>query len=253
MSRLQCRGSIAGAAVVVALLSSRPADAQVGVDPGPPREPGGLLNALVTGVHYDVVNQALAERRLQNLQAKLRRDAERGDMAAVDCDVCRIDNVKYRIAIDEWLIRWNSRQYPDFYPIRTDAVSRAAIAQATHPTPAPYPRQFVPTPRPMAAASTISITIVNAEPAGPASPSPSMASPIRPPPARAGPGRGPRLDTSPTTVADRSASAGIGSRRVSTSSDRPPRAGRYTSLRACPESMINICKNNSVCISMSRR
>ena len=42
MSRLQCRGSIAGAAVVVALLSSRPADAQVGVDPGPPRERGGF-------------------------------------------------------------------------------------------------------------------------------------------------------------------------------------------------------------------
>ena len=146
MSRLQCRGSIAGAAVVVALLSSRPADAQVGVDPGPPREPGGLLNDLVTGVEYDIVNQALAEQRLQNLQAKLRRDAERGDMAAVDCDVRRIDNVKYRIAIDEWLIRWNSRQYPGFYPIRTDAVSCAAIAQATHPTPISLPPAACPDP-----------------------------------------------------------------------------------------------------------
>ncbi len=167
MSRLQCRASIAGAAVVVALLWSRPAGAQVGVDPGPPREPGCLLNALVTGVQYDIVNQALAERRLQNLEAKLRRDAERGDIAAEDCDVRRIDNVRYRIAIDEWLIRWNSRQYPCFYPIRTDAVSCAAIAQATHPTPAPYPPQSVPTPGPMAAASTISITIINAEPSGP--------------------------------------------------------------------------------------
>ena len=124
------------------------------------------MNDLITGVEYDIVNQALAEQRLQNLQAKLRRDAERGDMAAVDRDVRRIDNVKYRIAIDEWLIRWNSRQYPCFYPIRTDAVSCAAIAQATHPTPAPYPRQSVPTPGPMAAAPTIPITIVNAEPAG---------------------------------------------------------------------------------------
>ena len=51
MSRLQCRGSIARAAVVVALLSSRPADAQLGVDPGPPREHGGLLNTFITGVH----------------------------------------------------------------------------------------------------------------------------------------------------------------------------------------------------------
>ena len=64
---------------MVALLSSRPADAQVGVDPGPPREPGGLLNSLITGVQYDIVNQALAEHHLQYLQAKLRRDAERGD------------------------------------------------------------------------------------------------------------------------------------------------------------------------------
>ncbi len=166
MFRLQWRGSIVGAAVVVALFLSRPAAAQVGVDPGPPRERGGFLHAVVTGVEYDVVNQALAERRLQCLQAKLRRDAERGDIAAVDCDVRRIDNVKYRIVIDEWLIRWNSREYPCFYPIRTDAVSAAAIAQATHPTPSPYPPQYVPTPGPMAAAPTILITIVNAETAG---------------------------------------------------------------------------------------
>jgi hypothetical protein len=166
MSRLQCRGSIAGAAVLVALLSSRPAEAQVGVDPGPPREHCGLLNALITGAEYDILNQALAEHRLQKLQAKLKRDAERGDMDSVDCDVRRIDNVKYRIVMDEWLIRWNLRQYPDFYPIRTDPVSHAAIAQATHPTPSPYPPQYVPTPVPMVAASTISITIANAESAG---------------------------------------------------------------------------------------
>ncbi len=166
MSRLQCRRSIAGAAVVVALLWSRPADAQIGVDPGPPREPGGLCNNLITGAEYDIVNVALAEHRLQKLQAKLRSDAERGDMAAVDCDVRQIDNVMYRIAIHEWLIRWNSRHYPDFYPIRTDAVSWAAIAQATHPTPAPYPPQYVPTPGPMATAPTITFTIVNAEKAG---------------------------------------------------------------------------------------
>jgi hypothetical protein len=167
MSRLQCRGSIAGAAVVIALLSSRAAEAQVGVDPGPPREHGGLVNDLVSGVKYDIVNKELAEHRLQKLQAKLRRDAERGDMAAVDHDARRIDNVKYRITIDEWLIRWNSRQYPDFYPLRTDPVSWVAIAQATHPTPAPFPPQYNPPLGPMFPAATISITIVNAEPAGP--------------------------------------------------------------------------------------
>jgi hypothetical protein len=166
MSRLQCRRSIAGAAVVAFLLSSGPADAQVGVDPGPPREPGGWCNNLVTGVKYDIVNQALAEHRLQKLQTKLRSDAERGDKAAVDRDVCRIDNLKYRIAIDEWLIRWNSRQYPDFYPIRTDDVSLAAIAQAGSPTQVPDHLRQVPTPGPIAAAPTITITIVNAEHTG---------------------------------------------------------------------------------------
>jgi hypothetical protein len=170
MSRLQCRGSIALAAIVVALLSSRPADAQqIGVDPGPPREPGGLVNNFLTGVQYDIVNQALAEHRLQYLQAKLRRDAERGNTAAVDRDVCQIDNVKARIAMDEWLIRWNSLQNPGFYPpTRITAESRAAIAQATHPIPIFYPSQPVPTspPGPTTAAPTIPITIVNAEPTG---------------------------------------------------------------------------------------
>jgi hypothetical protein len=166
MSSLQCRGSIAGAVFVVALLSSRPADAQVGVDPGPPREPGGLCNNLLTGVQYDIVNLALAEHRLQKLQAKLGSDAERGDRAAVDCDLRRIDNVKYRIAMDVWLIRWNSLHNPGFYPIRTDPVSCAAIAQAATPIQLPDALRQIPTPDPMAAGPTIPITIVNAEPAG---------------------------------------------------------------------------------------
>ena len=37
MSRLQCRGSIALAVMVAALLSSRPADAQILIAPLPPR------------------------------------------------------------------------------------------------------------------------------------------------------------------------------------------------------------------------
>jgi hypothetical protein len=188
MSRLQFLGSIAWAAFVVALLSPRPADAQIGVDPGPPREPGGLCNNLLTGVQYDIWNQALAECHLPHLQAKLRHDSERGKTAAVERDVRRIDNHMYRIAMDEWLIRWNSRQDPGFYPIRTDPVSCAAIAEAGRPaefsyrqtggaTQDPYPpggrptldpnySPTVPTPGPMAAVPTIPITIVNAGPAG---------------------------------------------------------------------------------------
>jgi hypothetical protein len=165
MSRFQCRGSIAGAAVLVALLSSKPADAQIGVDPGPPRERGGFCHNVIIGVEYDIVNQALAEHRLQKLQAKIMADAERGDIAGLDCDVSRIEKLKYRVAIDEWLIRWNSRQYPCFYPIRTDPVSLAAIAQAASPTLVLNPQRPASTVRPMAAATT-RITIVNAEPTG---------------------------------------------------------------------------------------
>ena len=133
----------------------------------------GLIAAITTVLrregstlaNYGLESGPLGYRALREfLVAKLRRDAERGDIAAVDRDFRCIDNVKYRIAIDEWLIRWNSLQYPGFYPIRTDPVSRAAIAQATHPTPSPYPRQYAPTPGRMAAVPTIPITIVNAEP-----------------------------------------------------------------------------------------
>src|SRR4051812_34142331 len=103
MSRFQSRGSIALAAVAVALLSSRDARAQfgvgpgppriipVGVDPGPPRIPDTLVHSMISGAQYDIVNQSLAGHRLQKLEAKLRRDGERGHSAAVNRDLCRID------------------------------------------------------------------------------------------------------------------------------------------------------------------
>jgi hypothetical protein len=192
MSRLQCRGSIARAAVVIAVLSSRPAEAQVGVDPGPPREHAGLLKTLANGAYFDKANLALAEHRLEHLQAKLRHHAEQGNTAAVGRDVCHIENTQYCMAIHEWLYLWNMRQYPGFYPVRTDAISLAAIAQSTHPVFVPFPSGPIPTststapstststapstppapspptptPSPTSSAPTIAITIVNAEPAG---------------------------------------------------------------------------------------
>ncbi len=167
MSRMQCRGWIVLAGVVVALLSSTPAKAQVvGIDPGPPRESRTKLNDVITGVYYDVKNQALAEHRLQYLEAKLRRDAELGDAAAVKRDTCQIDNLRYRIAMDEWLIRWNSREYPCFYTIRHDQFSRIAMAQATHPIQSPYPSAPAPIQGPMGGIPMMGISIVNVESAG---------------------------------------------------------------------------------------
>ena len=183
MSRLLCRGLIVRAAVVVALFSSGAADAQVFVAPGPPPPPEGWLNYLVSGVQYDIKNQALAERHLQCLQAKLARDTERGDAAAVDRDVYRINNLKNRIMVDEWLIRKNMLMDPGPYPhsVRLDHISCAAIANAARPAQEPRIPQYTagpmpmaapspnypsaaPTPGPMSAAQTI--TIVNAQPAG---------------------------------------------------------------------------------------
>lgn len=130
MTRRQCRGSIALAAVVVALLSSRPAGAQV-VVPSSPRQHGGFLNSLGVWSGYERINQAKAERRLPRLQEKLRRDAARNDSAAVERDVRRIDDLNYRILVDKWLIRNISLQDPGYYPYprRLDPISYDAIAQ----------------------------------------------------------------------------------------------------------------------------
>ena len=63
--------------------------------------------------------------------------------AAVGRDVRRIDNLRYRIVVDEWLIRKNSLLDPGCYPypIRLDPMSCAAIADVRRPPQAP------PTPR----------------------------------------------------------------------------------------------------------
>ena len=195
MSRLQCRVLMAGAAVLVAVLSSRPAEAQIGVDPGPPREPRGLCNDVITGVYYDVVNQAFAEHHLQKIQAKLMHDAEQGDIAAVDRRRPSDRKVLGHRIGDRRLVDPVEAR-PTITPkasTRSDRCRRRSRRHRSTPrpirTPSPYPRQLSPDPvSSMAyAARTIPITITSMprHRRGPASPLPSMASPIRPPPARA--------------------------------------------------------------------
>ena len=132
MPNLQGRGSIALAAVAVALLWSRPAAAQV----GPPHGHGSLWNNLVIGTTFETMDRAKAERRLEHLEVKLRRDAARGDAAAAERDALRIAKTRFRIGVDEWLIRYNSCQqlgpYPD--PICLDPQTRAAIGQYRRPS-----------------------------------------------------------------------------------------------------------------------
>ena len=132
MPNLQSRGSIVLAAVAVALLWARPAAAQV----GPPHGHGDSWNNLVTGTYVEIMDQAKAERRLGHLEAKLRRDAGRGAVAAAECDTRRIAKTRFRIGVDEWLIQYNSCQrlgpYPD--PICLDPQTLEAIGQYRRPS-----------------------------------------------------------------------------------------------------------------------
>jgi hypothetical protein len=188
MSSLQCRGSLARASFMVAMLASMVADTQA-VAQGPAPKRGvwmdDWLHVLETGYigyKYDIVNQALAEKHVQKLQAKLARDTEGGDKAAADRDAYRINNLKYRIVVDEWLIRKNCLMDPGPYPraLRLDHITCAAIADAARPAQESRIPQYVQGTMPMPAqtpgyptatstpgqASAKTITIINAQPAG---------------------------------------------------------------------------------------
>ena len=131
MSTLQDRGSIIGATVLVVALAAQFTRAE---------EPGGLYNNVVTGVGYDLANKSLAEQKLYRLQTR----PVQGHFASPERRAQRINDVKYRIAVDCWLIRKNSLLDPGYYPIRTDPDERAIIAQAA--SPAPYPVFAPPVP-----------------------------------------------------------------------------------------------------------
>jgi hypothetical protein len=132
MSKLHCRVSIA-VAFVAALSWSQAADAQV--YPLQPLEPGGLVNNLATGVAYDSANQAMAVHRLHHLQSKLGRHVASGHVAAADHDARRISSTRYRIVVDEWLIRKNMGCNPGYYPypLCMDPITSCAIAQYHRP------------------------------------------------------------------------------------------------------------------------
>lgn len=122
MSRRIQRGSIPLAALAVALLMTASAQAQQKPKYyGPPPPTEGLGNALTNGYAYEIANQAKAERRVGYVQAKLQRDSERGNAAAVSRDARTIDRLRYRIAVDQWLIRKGKLCDLGYYPIRNDA------------------------------------------------------------------------------------------------------------------------------------
>jgi len=151
-------------AVVFALFSSSGAPAQV-VAPSPS---WAYDKGFLYYPHIETLSErrdhAHAEWKLWHLESKLRHAAERGDSASAGRKTYRINEVRYRIAVDEWLIRKTALQDPGLYPFRTDTHTAGYLADAARPGGDPvFPQSM---PGPMGAAPTFSITIVNAESAG---------------------------------------------------------------------------------------
>ena len=143
MSKRRCRRVVALVAVVVGLLGARPAVGQVALGPVDPPERGGLLNNMAAGRQYDIMNQAHAEKQLDHVQARLRRDVERCNAAGAERATRRIQSLRYRIVVDRWLIRQNSLVNPGCYPypLREHPISAAAIAPVPPPADRPLSRQ----------------------------------------------------------------------------------------------------------------
>ena len=140
MFKLQYQGSMALTAVAVVLLSTHAADAQM--VRGGPQLRSGLFNIAAPSSWNERVNQANAERKLPYREDKLRRDVERGDSVAIDRDARRIDYLRYRIVMDQWLIRKIACDEAGClpYPARLDPMSYCAIAQY-HTPPSPPDRR----------------------------------------------------------------------------------------------------------------
>jgi hypothetical protein len=137
MSRTHCRGGIAIAAILVALITARSAEAQHTCPPGAPC--GNFCDNTWTGVRYDLMNQAHAAKHLRHAESKLRRDAGQQNSAAVDHDLYRIANLDHRMRVNDWLIRYNSCQELIPYPHRVclDPFTSAAISNASRPPGVP--------------------------------------------------------------------------------------------------------------------
>lgn len=135
MSTIRSRMLIAGAIAALATAAASPAKAQFIGDPAQRRFGQPSAPNFATGRQYDIANQAMAEHKLGASQARLQRHLERGNTAAADREAWRSENFRYRIAVDEWLIRKNSMcdpgRYP--YPVQLDPLSCAVIGQYRRP------------------------------------------------------------------------------------------------------------------------
>lgn len=145
MSTTLCRGTIFSGAVLVALLSANPVEAQHCCNQGTPChhrglcEPGGLWNNVATGVQYDLLNQEHAAKQLRHAESRLGNDLAQQNQPAASRESFRIARLQHRMRVNDWLIRYNTCQELTPYPnqVCLDPYTRAAIANASRPPGAP--------------------------------------------------------------------------------------------------------------------
>lgn len=165
MSTRQHRGATALATVALALWSGVAAEAQMLVIP----TRGGTKhqsNPWINGAQNEIVNRHLAEHRMETLQARRQSDAARGDWDAVARADQKMGYLRYRIAVDDWLIGKLMYQCNGYYPPVIDEMSLEYIGQAACPGPPPPLPQPMAPDVPMNTAPTIAVTILNVEAAG---------------------------------------------------------------------------------------
>ncbi len=120
------------AGFAAALLWTTPASAQRYKPPG---ETWTGLTPLTSGAFQEMGNQARAEHLLSHREQKLTRHAAQGNPVAVERDLDRINHLRFRISVDQWLIQKhlcdNPGRYP--YPVHLDPLSCAVIGQYRRP------------------------------------------------------------------------------------------------------------------------
>jgi hypothetical protein len=122
-----------GLAAVAAALIMGPARAQA-QNPGEhPKHPG--IYTITSGAYNEIIDGAKAEHRLEHLEARLQHHTESGHTEAVERDLHHIRKTRFRLGVDQWLVRKNLCDQAGPYPplLRVDSMTCAAMASVRRP------------------------------------------------------------------------------------------------------------------------
>lgn len=143
--------------VGIAFFSARTTMAQL----YPPSPRWAYGNGFIYDPHYATLaeryDHKCAEHQLAHLESKIARDQACGNPAKNERRLLWMNELRFRLAADEWLIRMNSLQDPGYYPYRTDFQTAGYMADAARPGPEPGIPQAVLWPNSIAPETTIYI------------------------------------------------------------------------------------------------